>query len=110
MEALATHYMFKDCAQVRQFLEAHPSTLLLLQDAPNYISRLFGLNTPVRLEINCDPEYPQQRELWALIVADMETPGQVEAAEQNLRRLHDEWLILLPRSLSGNVHFDVEFA
>ena len=107
---LPSLYTFKDGEQIRQFLSAHPLALTLLQEAPAHIARLFGQNTRVRLEISLDPEYPQQRELWALIVADMRTPEKIQEAEQNLHRLHDTWLIHLPRALSGPVHFDVEFA
>ena len=106
--ALSSVYTFKDCEYIEQFLTAHPLALTLLQEAPLHIKRLFGANTLVQLEINFDPEYPQQRELWALIAADMGTPEKVQEAEQNLRRLHDEWLIHLPRALSGAVHFDME--
>ena len=110
IDALPAIYTFKDQEQVRQFLEANPLAPTLLQEASVPLSRVFGAETPIRLEVVSEPEFPQQRQLCALIMADMGTPEKAEEAEQRLRRLHEEWLIHLPRAHSGNVHFDVEFA
>ena len=110
MDALPSIYTFKDREQVRQFLEANPPALFLLQEAPVHLFSVFGAGTVVLLEVVSDPEFPQPRSLWALIRTDMGTPQKVEEAEQRLRRLHEEWLIHLPRAHSGSVHFDVEFA
>ena len=109
MAKLSPLYTSPNREQVRQFLESRPSALTLLQDAPAHVESVFGAGTLLRLEVRSDPEYPQRRELWAFILAGMQTPEKVMEAERNLRRLHDEWLIQLPRALSGSVYFDVEF-
>ncbi len=108
-EMLPPLYTFAEREKVQQYIASNLPTRELLADAPAHIAALFGPDTSVRLEIRCDPEYPQPPELWALILADMSTPEKTLEAEQNLRRLHDAWLIHLPRALSGSVHFDVEY-
>ena len=108
-ETLPPLYTFSNREQVYQYVTANPLAQTLLADAPARIAALFGADTPVRLEVRCDPEYPTP-ELWALILTDMQTPEKALNAEQNLRRLHEAWLIRLPRALSGSVCFDVEYA
>lgn len=108
-ETLPPLYTFGDQEKVHQYVASNLPARELLADASAHIAALFGTNTAVRLEIRSDPEYPQPPELWALILTDMDTPEKAFAAEQNLRHLHDAWLIRLPRALSGSVHFDVEY-
>ena len=110
METLPALYTFKEREQIRQFLESNPLALTLLQEAPVRLTSLFGEGTSVCLEVVSDPEFPQSQNLWAFILADIGTSAKMEEAEQKVRRLHEEWLIHLPRPLSGSVHFDIEFA
>lgn len=109
MRMPSSFYTFDNQEKIEQYAASNPLALTLLEDALAHIAVVFGPDASVHLKLHCDPEYPQTPELWAFILADMETPEKAAEAEQNLRRLHDAWLIRLPRSLSGSVHFDVEF-
>ena len=109
MDALTDHYAMEDQEAVRLFLVAHPPTVDLLMELPAQVKRIFGREVPIRLAIYTDHEEPQSRDLYIILHADISTNAALDEAENNLRRLHKEWLVHLPRSTTRNMNFDLEY-
>lgn len=110
MDALASLYHIDDSEGIHRYLLAHPLAAPLLLAAPTHIAHIFGPHTPVRLLIEQDPEWLGRQYLWVDIMVLMPTEADEIAADNLLHRLHDDWLIHLPRIETMDVHFSVEAA
>lgn len=92
---LSELYSFRGLIEVARFIRNQPSLLSPLLDAPSVISRYFGPNVPLALEVFRDPEAHRHRQLFALIQTSLEGDAALEA----LRRFDEEWWIdALPRT------------
>ena len=85
---LRRRYVFRHPDEVIAYLREYPHLVPVLLDAADRITRYFGPDAPLVLEVFTDPESePEERELFALV----QTPLGADAALANLYQLQDEW-------------------
>lgn len=87
IEHLADVYALQDGLKVRAFLRRHPYLVPLLIDARQMISRHFGDEALVTLEVVQDPESEDDPEL----VAQIHTSAGSSEALHALQRFDEEW-------------------
>ncbi len=101
---LGVRYIFRDPTAVTTFLRDHAYLVPLLDEAADQIARHFGEMTPVVLEVVVDREAENQRELFALIQADLP----FAEANRRLDELGDSWWLEALDRARCNLTIDVE--
>ncbi len=102
---LGARYGFREPAAVVAFLHDHAYLVPLLNEAADQIARHFGAETPVVLEVVVDREAEDQRELFALIQADLPFAD----AKRRLDDLDASWWLEALERARCNLTIDVEF-
>lgn len=95
LDHLAEHDAYRRPDEVTAFMEAHPKVIGPLHDAVAVVSRYFGPETSVVLEVERDRDAEDHSQLSALIQTD-------EDVEEGLARCDrfawEWWLDALPRA------------
>jgi hypothetical protein len=99
-------YTFRNAAAVRRFLLAHLSLIGVLVEAYSHLSKYFGPDPRVALEIVSDPEADDGRDqLFAYILTSLP----VDEALVRLDRLDEEWFLDQLDQVGGLFNFNLEF-
>ncbi len=80
----------------------------ILEAAPDYVEQKFGTKLPLRLRVFRDREEPSCAELVVEIVTGGIGSEAWDAADTRLRRLHEQWLVTLPRDVTRSILFVTE--
>jgi hypothetical protein len=99
-------YTFRNAAAVRSFLLAHLPLIGVLAEAHPYLSKYFGPNPQVALEVVSDPEADEgQDQLFAYILTSLP----VDEALAKLDSLDEEWFLDQLDQVDGLFNFNLEF-
>ena|SRR5258708_15631255 len=105
--ALAAYTMPNE-EEIVAFLEARPRLVGIVDEAPNRVERVFGKKLPMRLKVFYDREEPGSAELVVEIVTGKSGTEAWIDADLNLLRLHEDWLVGIPRDVISDILFVTE--
>lgn len=105
IDLLAGLYEFRGYTDVSAFLRANPFLTTLLLEACWKVKECFGRGVPVALEVFTDPEQGNGKELFALILTDLNP----EEALRGLSRLDDEWWLEASPRARCLLNIDIEY-
>ncbi|MCE7981044.1 MAG: hypothetical protein DYG89_07630 [Caldilinea sp. CFX5] len=107
LQALSTapRIAFRNAAQVRNYLDAHPDVNELLGQAWPQLVKGFGQAVEVVLELLDSDEEPREPELvgWIQCTDDIET------GLQKLDAIADEWFLHRTEQFNTRFNFNIEF-
>lgn len=101
-------YEILEREQVLAFLAARPHLESVLEEAPRRVERAFGKKLPLRLRIFRDREESGSAELVVEIVSGKVGADAWKEGDRNLRRLHEQWLVAVPREVTRDLLFVTE--
>ncbi|MDP3047381.1 MAG: hypothetical protein Q8O07_07890 [Chloroflexota bacterium] len=91
--------------EVQAFLSANSHLIQLLFEARRQVSRYFGQDAPVFLEVVSDPESANDKQLFALVGTSLSP----QEALGTLDRLDQDWWLDVSDQSHGNLVVDVKF-
>jgi len=103
VEELKKDYIFVEPERILKFLLANRDLLLILEEAPEYIYRIFGPSVLNYLELHSDPE-----EGWDELFIVIKSPYTAEKAVALERELFDEWFINIIDKVGNRLNFTEE--
>jgi hypothetical protein len=106
IRSLEPFFTFVSPSDVYAFLSDRPYLIPLLVDARKQISTYFGRGVPVYLEIVSDPEYSNDKQMFALV----STSKSPDEAFNALDRLDHDWWLAAGAQARGNLEIDVKFS
>lgn len=104
-ESLRPLYSFRRSDEVAAFLKDHPFLVTLLLEARVQITKYFGSEADVALEVITDPGSVSDRQLFALVRTNLSP----DEALIELERLDQEWWLAAMDNAQGHLGIDVEF-
>ncbi len=105
IDELLTRFEVEDPEAVRSFLFANPLLLFPLRESVPHVEAAFGDSVSVALEPVVDPESDDSPVLCALIAFP---GGNIDEAEERLRRFRRGWWYTARPRTSETLIFDVE--
>lgn len=97
-------YSFRDAAEVRRFLVAHPYLIDILLEAQPYLGKYFGPDPDVVLEVVNDRETASWQQLFAYI----QTSLSVDEALAQLDELDEAWFLDQTDRVDDLFNFDLD--
>jgi len=93
-----------DLVDTRRYVQGHPWVFELLIESVAHVSRVFGPQSRVTLELVSDPSAPADEELFALIPCSL--GGQV--GRELLRNLDTSWWLNASTRSHNDLIFDIK--
>lgn len=100
---LDNFYEYREKAQVKDYLVAHPTLINFLQDSYSQLYKYFGSKTTYTLEIVHDPENTHK-----ILFVYICTFLAVNQALSALNRFDDEWFLDQIDRLDNSINFNIE--
>lgn len=101
-------YTLADPEATETFLSDRPHLWKVLNEAPTRIRAAFRKPVSLRLEIFCDRDSPGFKQLHLVVVTDMLTEHEWDAADASIRCIHEDWLKSLPRAITRDLFVTAE--
>lgn len=101
---LQEFYESRGVEDVWHFLKSYPALIRFLQDSRHYLLEHFGGNTTYTLELVCDPERGNFRQLQVYIGTSMA----IDNALAQLDKLDEEWFLSQLNSVGSLINFNLE--
>lgn len=105
IQDLSVSAAFRQPDRVRHFLKNHPVLVDLLPEAFEKARQIFGIETPIELEVISDPEGIGPETLFAYIVTSLPTDDALSLMD----RLDDQWYLSQPLEILEVFNFNLHF-
>ncbi len=104
LHKLEERYSFRDAAEVRRFLVAHPDLIDVLLEAQPYLEKYFGPEPDVVLDVVNDGETASWQQLFAYI----QTSLSPDEALAQLDKLDEAWFLDQTDRVDDLFNFDLD--